>query len=81
MADLTPEEEKARDSFHRLFQQFADTVFESEGIIVTEWVLVIAALDSEGSGQVARLVSQDLVTWKRAGLLHDALYGNWSNDD
>ncbi len=89
MAD--PEERYAefRQKLDALLQEFEAEAgpakpYEGEDVghcWPTEWVLVSGWVTETGLSSIARIGSSGLVSWHRDGMLHEALYGNWSGDE
>lgn len=85
---LTPEQEAAREVVHGALRDTAETLGpQGQGgmagpWLLSEWVLVCSWTHAEsGEATLTRLGVNGGLAHHRNGLLHEALYGDWSDPE
>lgn len=82
MADLS---DPRRDYTHDALQ-YAMTIRTGvddppDGALVTGWVVVAELMASDGERWLSRANSSSLPVWSAKGLHHEALYGDWTDEE
>lgn len=52
-----------------------------EGSLVVGWALVVDYMSPDGDRWLSRAHSASLTKWQANGMYHEALHGDWSEED
>lgn len=75
---MTGHDDQARESIHESIQQH---VLLGEKALLTGWVLVAEWADHDGARWLTKACAAATTSWTAGGMLHDALYGTWPEED
>lgn len=68
----------ARDAIHEAIQQNAP---KGSDALLTGWALVTEWVDHDGERWLSKAASASSSTWAVKGMHHEALFGDWPDDD
>ncbi len=69
-----------RDALHDFLQQQGPVDIDRPAIL-TGWVVVAEWMDDGGKRWLSRGWSSSKAKWDADGMMHEALYGSWDQDD
>ncbi len=78
MPDLSDER---RDGLHAFLQEQGPPNVEATGALLTGWVLVTSWVSPDGERWLAKGFAAELTHWAATGMHHEALYGDWPEDE
>lgn len=75
--------DERRDRLHAFLQSEGppDPEQNQRGALLTGWVVVSAWVDPDGERWIAKAHAAELTYWAANGLHHEALYGDWDDDE
>lgn len=53
---------------------------DGHAVMLSTYVCVIEWMDDDGQHWLSRIDGPGMTSWKRSGMLHDALHGDWDED-
>lgn len=77
---MSDDSDPRRDALTDFLQDQGPPDFDRPAVL-TGWVIVADWMDDEGERWLTRGYSSSLAKWHAFGLLHEALFGNWAEDD
>lgn len=76
----TPESEQSvSDLIHAAIQEHAPEAVN--GGVLVGFALVTEWMDPDGDRWLAKFISANLTSWAAKGYWHEALHGDWADDD
>lgn len=78
---MTPDEDTvSREHIHHVLAEEGSKAIDRPAFL-TGWTVVCEWQDSNGERWLSKSYSDSLARWHADGMLHEALYGNWPEDD
>jgi hypothetical protein len=75
---VTDDGDPRREKTRAFFQELGPPDPEDAGAILTGWVVVQEWMNPNGEKSLVRGWDHSLTRWSANGMMHEALYGDWS---